>query len=422
MTEQDALHHEKKRNGKKMKILHLLYESKGDPFGIGGVGIRAYEIYRRIQERHEVTLLCKKYPGARDGKVDGLRHIFVGTESRSLTKTLLSYAYRASQFVKIHGADYDIIVEEFSPGVPTFYKLFIRKPVVLQVQEYTGKLYFRKYNPFYALTLYLMELLRPKFYDTFIFVSPETINKFSLTKVKHIITISNGIAPELLGISPDENDYILYLGRIDIYKKGIDSLLAAYREFFKSFPQVRLVIAGDGRDKGKLESILAKLPEDMRKNIEMPGWVSGDRKRDVIGKALFVVLPSRHESQPIAALEAMGSGKPVVVSDIPEFRFVKDLGAGTEFKTGDARSLGRAMKDLLTDGERKEMGQRGREWVKHYTWDNIALKYEEFLYKIAGQAEFRGTCRGRTRIDGNSDMRSLMPQFKLGDKVPPCGE
>ena len=50
-----------------MKILHLLYESKGDYFGIGGVGIRAYEIYRRLKDRHDITLLCKKYPGAVDG-------------------------------------------------------------------------------------------------------------------------------------------------------------------------------------------------------------------------------------------------------------------------------------------------------------------------------------------------------------------
>jgi len=90
----------------------------------------------------------------------------------------------------------------------------------------------------------------------------------------------------------------------------------------------------------------------------------------------------------------MGSGKAVLVSDIPEFRFVKETGAGTEFKAGDARSLAQAMKDLLIHRERKEMGQRGRDWVKYYTWDQIALKYEEFLYKIAGQAESMGTCRG----------------------------
>ncbi len=35
-----------------MKILHLLYESKGDYFGIGGVGVRAYEIYKYLPARH----------------------------------------------------------------------------------------------------------------------------------------------------------------------------------------------------------------------------------------------------------------------------------------------------------------------------------------------------------------------------------
>jgi len=377
-----------------MKILHLLYESRGDLFGIGGVGIRAYEIYRRIQDRHDVTLLCKKYPGARDGKVEGLRHIFVGTESRSLTKTLLSYAYRASQFVKRNGPEYDIIVEEFSPAIPTFYHLFIRKPVVLQVQGYTGRFYFRKYNFFYAVVLFLSELLRARFYTNFIFINHEMMEKFYLKREKHSAVIPNGISSELLDIPDDERDYVLYIGRIDVYGKGLDILLEAYGEFFRSSPGIRLVIAGDGRDRKRFQSMLMKLPEGIRKNIEMPGWISDERKGSVFSKAVFVVFPSRHEAQPIAVLEAMGSGKAVLVSDLPEFRFVKDTGAGTEFKAGDARSLVQAMKDLLIHGERKAMGQRGREWVKDYTWDAIALQYEEFLYKIADQAVSMGTCRG----------------------------
>jgi glycosyltransferase involved in cell wall biosynthesis len=377
-----------------MKILHLLYESRGDPFGIGGVGIRAYEIYRRIQERHDVTLLCRKYPGARDGKVAGLRHIFVGTESRSLTKTLLSYAYHASRFVQRHGLEYDIIIEEYSPAIPTFYQRSLRTPVVLQVQGYTGILYFRKYNLFYAVFLFLSELLRTWFYTNFIFINHEMMEKFYLKREKHSAVIPNGISSQLLDIPDDEMDYILYIGRIDVYGKGLDILLDAYGEFFQSFPEIRLVIAGDGRDRERFQSMLMKLPEGIRKNIEMPGWISDERKGSVFSKAVFVVFPSRHEAQPIAVLEAMGSGKAVLVSDLPEFRFVKDTGAGTEFKAGDARSLVQAMKELVTHGERKEMGQRGREWVKHYLWDNVALKYEGFLYEIAGQAESRGTCRG----------------------------
>ena len=95
-----------------MKILHLLYESKDDPFGIGGVGIRAYELYRHLSSRHEITLLCKKYPGARDVEIEGLKHIFAGAESDSLTRTLISYAFHAAQFVRHHGEEFDIIIEE----------------------------------------------------------------------------------------------------------------------------------------------------------------------------------------------------------------------------------------------------------------------------------------------------------------------
>ncbi len=377
-----------------MKILHLLYESWGDPFGMGGVGTRAYEIYRRMRERHDITFLCKRYQGANDGEIEGIRHIFRGAESRSLAITLLSYAYHASQFLKRHGHEYDIIIEEFSPAIPTFYQFFVKKPVVLQVQGYTGRLYFRKYNPFYAVVLSMLELLKPGFYDNFIFVNPEMTKKTSFKRAKHIAVIPNGISCELLDMPYDEKDYILYIGRIDIYGKGLDILLDAYKEFNKSFPDIGLVIAGDGRDRERFEAMLMKLPGDIKKNIEMPGWVSGDKKKDLLSKALFVVLPSRHECHSIAALEAMASGKAVIVSGIPEFNFVAEHQAGISFRPASAASLAQSMQDLVSRRQRQEMGRRGRDWIKNYTWDKIALKYEEFLHKIAGQAESGGTCRG----------------------------
>ncbi len=415
-----------------MKILHLLYESKGDYFGIGGVGIRAYEIYTYLKDRHDITLLCKKYPGAKDCEIEGLRHIFIGTESKSLTKTLLSYAYHAALFVKKHGKEFDIIIEEFSPAIPTFLHAFIKKPLILQVQGYTGTLYFKKYNPAYASILYSLESLRPRFYDNFIFVSQETVKRLlpvnflpspspppvpglvprsgagkggglyvsplplregtppesplplrERVRVRGCIeVIPNGVSPELLNTSHEEGDYILYLGRIDIYGKGLDILVKAYKESYKSFSDIRLVIAGDGRDWDAFKSELMTLPDHVRKKIELLGWVSGDEKREVIRKALYLVFPSRHEVQSIATLEAMACGKAVVVSEIPNFSYITTIRAGISFKAGDALSLAQSMKDLMASSERKEMGQRGRNWVKSYTWDKMALKYEKFLHDV----------------------------------------
>jgi glycosyltransferase involved in cell wall biosynthesis len=365
-----------------MKILHLLYESKGDYFGIGGVGIRAYEIYKRLSERHEITLLCKKYPGAKDGYIEGLSHIFVGTESKNLTKTFLSYAYHAAFFVKNRNDEFDIIVEEFSPAIPTFLHVFSKKPVILQVQGYTGKLYFKKYNPVYAAILYSLERLRPKLYNLFIFMNQETLRKFSFGKSKYVEIISNGVSSDFLDISFDEKDYILYIGRIDIYGKGLDILINAYKEFHESFPHIKLLIAGDGRDTYRFKMLLNELPEDVMKNIKLLGWVSGQGKKDVLKNALFVVFPSRHDVQPIAALEAMASGKAIIVSDTSESSYIIKNRAGMPFKAGNARSLSQSMKDLISSDKRQLMGQRGRDFVKNLTWDRVALNYEEFLYKV----------------------------------------
>jgi len=277
-----------------MKILHLLYESKGDSFGIGGVGIRAYEIYRHLRGRHDITLLCKKYPGARDKEIEGLKHVFVGSESNNLTRALLSYAFHAAQFARKYGAEFDIIVEEFSPAIPTFLHVWTKKPLVLQVQGYTGRLYFKKYNPFYALVLYGLEQVRPRYYRQFIFISGQTVKRFSLKNNANHIVIPNGVSHEFLHVPPGEGDYILSLGRIDIYGKGLDLLIRAYREFFEVFSHIRLVIAGDGRDMARFKDLLHGLPDAVRKNIEMVGWVSGNTKKEILQNAIFIVFPSRH--------------------------------------------------------------------------------------------------------------------------------
>jgi glycosyltransferase involved in cell wall biosynthesis len=368
-----------------MKILHLLYESKGDYFGIGGVGERAYKIYSYLSKRHDITLICKKYPGAKDDEIEGLRHIFLGSESKSLTSALLSYAYHSALFVKKHGDEFDIIIEDFSPAIPAFLNFYKKRPVVLQIQGYTGRKYFEKYNIIYSAVLYMLEKLRPNFYRNIIVVSEATKKRFRFNDKHNLQIISNGISRESLNIEPDESDYILYLGRIDIHQKGLDILLNAYKAFYRKFMDIRLIIAGDGRDMKKFKGIINSLPEDVQKNIVLAGWVEGEKKLSLLQNALMVVIPSRYETQGIVVLEAMAAGKPVVASDIPELRYIMEYRAGMSFKTGSPASLVRSMTDCIASEERKKMGEEGRKWVKDFTWENIALRYERFLQDALGE-------------------------------------
>ncbi|MGC2063324.1 MAG: glycosyltransferase family 4 protein [Thermodesulfovibrionales bacterium] len=369
----------------RLKILHLLYESKGDYFGIGGVGERAYQIYTRLNKRHDITVLCKKYPGARNNMIEGIRHLFVGTESSRLATTLLSYAFRAAQFVRKHGGEYDVIIEEFSPAIPTFLDHYRKKPVILQIQGYTGRKYFEKYNPLFALVLYCFERFRPRGYRQIITVSPQTLEKYTLGATARVEVLSNGAPDDLFWCTPSEADYLLYLGRLDIHHKGLDILLTAFHSFSRGCPDIRLVIAGSGRDHDSLLQLIGKLPSDVQKKIELRGWVAGDEKTCLLRDALMVVMPSRYETQGIVALEAMASGKALVVSDIPELDYVPACDGGVSFRQGDTDSLAAAISQLASRRDLHAMGQQGRKWVTNFTWDAIALRFDVILQDTVAQ-------------------------------------
>jgi len=364
-----------------MKILQLIYESLGSPFGYGGAGVRAYEIYKRLKGRHEVTLLCMKYPGAGDGEIEGLRHLFVGTESRSLTRSVLAYTVRAANFVRKNGHRFDIIVENFLPSTPFFPKFFTRTPVLLQVQGILEEHSFAKFHPFYSIPMSMVERFYPRLYERFIFVSPVTKEKvLSRLRGKRVQShvIPNGINRELLRVTPSDGGYMLFFSRIDIYTKGLDLLVEAFKRIAPEYPEMRLILAGYEFD--RFDTLIAGCPPSLRGRIGHAGFVTGDEKLSLLSGATFVVLPSRHESSPVSILEAAACGKPVVVSDIPEMAFVDREGFGLSFPSGSVDGLAERMKILLTNGQmRAAMGKRGREFSAHFLWDHIAIQFEDVL-------------------------------------------
>jgi glycosyltransferase involved in cell wall biosynthesis len=365
----------------KVKILQIIYESLGSPFGFGGAGVRAYEIYKRLKDRHDITLLCMRYPGAEDSEIEGLKHIFVGTESKNLTKSVLAYTVGAADFVRRYGNEFDIIVENFLPTTPFFAKFFTRTPVMLQVQGIMEKHSFRKFNLFYFIPIHLVERFYPLLYEKFIFVSEITREKVMVRlkrKVKRCHVIPNGIDRELLKYASEDTDYILFLSRIDIYTKGLDLLIDAFERISSEYPNLRLILAGYEFD--SFRKLISRSPSFLKGRIDYVGFVTGAEKMRLLSGARIFVLPSRHESSPISILEAAACGKPVIVSDISELAFVCQEGFGLSFPSGSANELSEKIKLLLEDSKRREdAGKRGREFAARFLWDNIAVQFEDVL-------------------------------------------
>lgn len=346
--------------------------------------MRACEIYKRLRDRHDITLLCMKYPGAENGELEGLRYLFVGTESRSLIRSVLSYTVRASDFVRRYGNDFDIIVENFLPSTPFFSKFLSRTPVVMQVQGIMERHSLMKFNPVYSVPMYIAERFYPRLYDSFIFVSEITKEKMMAglgRKIKLCRVIPNGVDGELLKVSPEERDYLLFFSRVDIYTKGLDLLVKAFEQISPGYPELRLVLAGYEFD--RFEELVSGLSPAVKKRTEYAGFVAGDEKLRLLAGAKIFVLPSRHESSPISILEAAACGKPVIVSDIPELSFVQREGFGLNFPSGSASGLSETIKILLDDEKRRmALGKRGREFSSQFLWDDIALQFENVLKQI----------------------------------------
>jgi glycosyltransferase involved in cell wall biosynthesis len=369
-----------------MRILQIIYESFGSPFGFGGAGMRAYAIFRRLKDRHDITFLCMKYPGAEDGEIQGIKHHFIGTENNNLLRSVLAYTLNAIQFVRKYGDNFDVIIENFLPPTPFFSHYLTKTPVILQIQDFWGTHTFKRYPFRFALPMFLVEKFYPKLYKQIIFVSDITKERFYLPG--NTIIIPNGIDESFLQADEDNDNSILFLSSIDLYKKGLDLLLKAFSQLSSHYQKVTLAIAGTGRDFALLKSEIDNLPAHIRKNVKLLGWISGKAKTKIIARALFSVLPSRHESSPISILEAAACGIPVIVSDIPELSFVNKEGFGISFSSGSADRLAEKMRLLLADGKKREaLGKRAREFAAQFLWDDIAVQFEEVLRNIADHSE-----------------------------------
>jgi len=155
------------------------------------------------------------------------------------------------------------------------------------------------------------------------------------------------------------NAPLLYFGRLS-REKGIDDLLHA----MWCLPNLRLVIAGDGPDRRRLEQMTAELELS---NVEFSGHIKGAELENAIADSSFTVLPSHaYETLGKAILESYAQARAVVASDLGSRRELVDEGkTGVLYRTGDVKHLVSTIK-FLSDHPAlaAKMGRAGREQVR----------------------------------------------------------
>ena len=373
-----------------MRIVHLIYDDLGNPWLSGGGAVRAREIYRRLAERHEVTLVCGRYPGAPvEEEVDGVRIVRVGSEA-GYARSRLAYCQAALGQLARH--DWDVWVHEFSAFAPLWPSRSLRRRGVLFFYHFVGAHALVK-HPLVGGVSWAAESLTLRGYERILTISPSVTEQVRRRRPDAEVTcVFTGVDRRYFDLRPDEADYILYFGRTDIHTKGLDTLVTAFARVAVDHPHVRLVFAGRGAppEQARLERLIADA--HLGDRVEVFGGVDETTKGELLRQARFVCMPSRYEGWGIVAVEAAAAGRPVLGTRIPGLvDAVCDGETGLLVTAGDAAALAGAMQRLLADPElRRRQGEAGREWARRFDWERIATEQEALLLQAAAA---NGTAR-----------------------------
>jgi glycosyltransferase involved in cell wall biosynthesis len=179
----------------------------------------------------------------------------------------------------------------------------------------------------------------------------------------------------------DRPPFVLYLGRIN-WKKGLDRLIAALAHC----PGARLVVAGNDEEAYRAVLERMALESGVAERIVFPGPVLGADKAALLHRASALVLPSYSENFGVVVVEAMAAGCPVVVTpQVGLAPTVEEVGAGV-VTDGDPLVLGKALRELLADPERRvEMGRNGIRAVgDRFAWPVVARRMAAAYQELIG--------------------------------------
>lgn len=354
-----------------MKI--MVMGTRGIPDIPGGVETHCEHLYPRMLKDGEnsITVICrssyiedrlrKEYKGIK------LKNIY-SPKSKSFEAIVHSFlsvmhaAFTRPDVVHIHAIGPNLVA-----GLARLFGLKV-------VMTHHGPDYKRmKWNGLAKFFLKTGEWMGVKFTNKVIVISEEIKEHVADTYSRtDCILIPNGVDKSVisthtdyladLGVSKDQ--YIFTLGRF-VPEKGFDYLIRAYSQSVIS-KKYKLVIAGDADHESEYSLELKVLAKE--NNVVLTGFVKGEKLKQLFSNAALFVLPSFYEGLPIALLEAMSYGLPIIASDIAANTQV-NLPKDCYFKVGNEMMLMYAL-DSVKLGEHERFEYE----MTQYDWDVIADK------------------------------------------------
>ncbi len=374
--------------------------TKGLPAKQGGIEHYCEELYPRMVERgHSVDLFARS-TYVKSGWLK--QYCFRGVKVISLPG--LNLRGLDAAFSSLLGAilasnnQYDII--HFHASGPSLFtwlpKIATSAKIVVTCQGLDWQR--AKWGKFSSQILYLGEKTGVRFADNITVVSEALRSYFRETYGRETTYIPNAPAsyPETnsdftygssLGLS--QGRYMVFLGRL-VPEKRPELLIKAFQVLKAT--GWKLVLVGGTSDTDSYAQQIANLT-DKDPNIVLTGEIYGDRLAQIVRGAGLFVLPSDLEGLPLAMLEAMREGVPVLASDIPPHQQLIARDRGILFQAGNIESCAIAINWAINHPqELKTMAKTAQKYVDtHYNWEEITTEtlrmYQQLLISSKQQQQ-----------------------------------
>ena len=349
---------------------------------IGGVELHVKEIAERFVRSNEVTVFTLE-----DNKDMPTRETLNGIAIRRYKPIRLSEAIKIpkrSLVSDIKAFEPDIVhVHNIHSLMPYFADKAAVKTKLLFTPHYIGgsltrfrRILFQLYKPFLngvihnaAKIVCISDVERQMLLRDFV------INESKIT------IIPNGVDEELSKISQKRNDgdqRILSVGRLDLVHKKTDKLIKAFKLVANNF-NCRLILVGDGPDKGKILDLVRKL--SLEERVTLRSNLTRQELFEEYSRASIFVMASENETYGIAVAEALAAGLKVVIPNTSGLAlFVRGGYAMGMDPPITPEKIAEGILNCM-EATRKNNSMGFRRYVP-YTWNTVAAELEQLYHQV----------------------------------------
>jgi glycosyltransferase involved in cell wall biosynthesis len=324
----------------------------------GGSEILVDQLARGLQGAgHEVALLA-------------------GGPVRSSDYPIVDSGGTFSQYARVPFAarrfrDWDLVVD-VSNGIPYFSPLWRRGPILCLVHHVHREQWRIRFpKPVAGLGWLLERRVVPFVYRHRLFLAISASTAAELPSLgiapEHIRRVTVGVDVFDTSAPRSREPLFLVLGRLVAHKR----VELALRVWERVRPRVggRLLIAGDGPDRDRLEALAGE-------DVEFLGRVSEEQKARLLASSWLLVHPAAREGWGIVIMEAAVAGTPALGFDVPGVRdAVANNVTGRLVQTEE--QLAEVWSEVAKDAQQRDaLGARARERAQRLSW---AATVEQFL-------------------------------------------